>query len=142
MHRRIERRDRTVAAAAPSPDFSGTNVQVEGVDEPDIVKTDGKRIVSRRREAAARVGRDPAVLDTLTLPDGMYDAELLLAGDRILVFGTTGYAQSMWEDIAGDRPASARRTRPARASCRSTSRVITSRWATRSCSTAPTSRPA
>eukprot|EP00171_Calliarthron_tuberculosum_P003014 IDg3014t1 len=25
-------------------DFSGTNVQVKGVDEPDIIKTDGKRV--------------------------------------------------------------------------------------------------
>ena len=37
----------------------GTNVQVEGVDEPDIVKTDGKRIVSIvDGELAAGVGRD------------------------------------------------------------------------------------
>jgi uncharacterized secreted protein with C-terminal beta-propeller domain len=96
---------RTVAL---SPDFSGTNVQVEGVDEPDIVKTDGKRIVSivdgKLRLASAETS---AILDTLTLPDGMYDAQLLLGGDRILVVGTMGDARVMWEDIAGDPAASA-----------------------------------
>lgn len=35
----------TLAAAdAAAPDYSGTNVQVEGIDEADIVKTDGKYI--------------------------------------------------------------------------------------------------
>ena len=42
----------TTEAAAPSavsmdsgtPDYSGTNVQVKGVDEADIVKTDGSYI--------------------------------------------------------------------------------------------------
>ncbi len=128
-------------AVAPSPEFSGTNVQVEGVDEPDIVKTDGKRIVSivdgKLRLASAETS---AVLDTLTLPDGMYDAQLLLAGDRILVVGTTGYAQV---DVGRHRRRPGHRRDagacPARASCRSTSRVISSRWATRSCSTAPSS---
>src|SRR5919206_170118 len=36
-------------AAAPAdatPDFSGTNTHEVGVDEPDLVKTDGKRIVT------------------------------------------------------------------------------------------------
>ena len=88
-------------AGAPSPSFSGTNVQVEGVDEPDIVKTDGTRIVSiidgKLRLASAETA---TVLDTLTLPEGMYDGQLLWAGDRVLVFGTTGYAQPMWEDVA------------------------------------------
>ena len=38
--------DRAIAgeAAIKGVDYSGTNVQVAGVDEPDIVKTDGERI--------------------------------------------------------------------------------------------------
>src|SRR4051812_11806652 len=31
-------------APAPEPDFSTTNVQEQGIDEPDVVKTDGKVI--------------------------------------------------------------------------------------------------
>jgi hypothetical protein len=66
--------------------FSDTNVQVEGVDEPDVVKTDGERILAvaegRLHLASASGNR---IIDSLTLPEGMYGAELLLAGDRALV---------------------------------------------------------
>jgi inhibitor of cysteine peptidase len=34
----------TMAAAASTPSFTGTNVQVQGVDEPDRVKTDGTHL--------------------------------------------------------------------------------------------------
>src|SRR5687768_1632154 len=34
------------AAPVPDVDYSTTNVQEQGVDEPDIVKTDGERIVA------------------------------------------------------------------------------------------------
>jgi hypothetical protein len=76
------------APPAASSNFSGTNVQVEGVDEPDIVKTDGSRIVTvvdgQLRLASAERAQ---ILDTLPLPEGMWDAELLLSGDRLLVLG-------------------------------------------------------
>ncbi len=39
-----ENRGDTSAQATPSLDYSTTNIQVEGVDEPDIIKTDGKYI--------------------------------------------------------------------------------------------------
>ena len=38
--------EKAAGAAGSSSDFSGTNIQVEGVDEPDIVKNDGKYIYS------------------------------------------------------------------------------------------------
>jgi Beta propeller domain len=75
--------------AASSGAFSRTNVQVAGVDEPDVVKTDGTRIVAivdgKLRLVSASSGK---VLATVALPDGMYDGQLLLAGDRVLAFGT------------------------------------------------------
>src|ERR1039458_6403052 len=36
--------DNSAASSASSPSFTGTNVQVQGVDEPDIVKTDGTHL--------------------------------------------------------------------------------------------------
>lgn len=66
--------------------FSGTNVQEVGIDEPDIVKTDGKLIfvVSQGRlyvlDATTAI---PHVLDSIAL-DG-WDHRLLLAGERVLV---------------------------------------------------------
>ena len=89
--------DSAAKASAPAggTDYSTTNVQVEGVDEPDIVKTDGRRIF------ALGAGK----LHSLTVRDGVAEAagsldieggwatELLLAGDRVLVLtGISGYA--------------------------------------------------
>ena len=37
------------SSASSTPSFTGTNVQVQGVDEPDRVKTDGTISSSRRR---------------------------------------------------------------------------------------------
>ncbi len=75
--RRRPRRPRSAAgprSAATVPDFSGTNVQELGVDEPDVIKTDGRRIFAvtdktlrviapggaRDRNARARWLRPPA----------------------------------------------------------------------------------
>jgi Beta propeller domain len=95
------------AGAQPSaPGFSETNVQVEGVDEPDIVKTDGERILAvadgRLHLASAERGEIVASVD---LPEGMYDGQLLLAGDRVIVFGggSFGVASSA-EDVPTTRP--------------------------------------
>jgi uncharacterized secreted protein with C-terminal beta-propeller domain len=81
------------AAAAPpgtetsTPDYSGTNVHEPGVDEPDIVKTDGKRIITVANgvlhtvDAVSRRGTGELLLPShLGAP-----AQLLLRGDRALV---------------------------------------------------------
>jgi len=66
-------------------DFSTTNVQEAGIDEPDLVKTDGETIfaVAGSKLHAVTAGDDPRVLDSLDL-DG-YVSQLLLVGDRLLV---------------------------------------------------------
>ena len=68
-------------------DFSGTNVQEQGVDEPDIVKTDGRTVFALgggRLRAVDVTGARPVVADTLDLPDS-WSHELLLSGGRLLV---------------------------------------------------------
>ena len=77
-------------------DFSGTNVQVIGVDEPDIVKTDGRRIITVRDGTLTVVdvtGDEPAIAGLVLLGE-RWDGELLLHGDRVLVindhYGTIG----------------------------------------------------
>ncbi|MFF5295157.1 beta-propeller domain-containing protein [Paractinoplanes globisporus] len=81
---------RAMDAAVPAPaatSFSGTNVHEQGVDEPDVVKTDGRRIVTVSGgvlhviDAATRTETGRL---TLGLGGG---APLLLAGDRALVLG-------------------------------------------------------
>src|SRR4051794_12456497 len=93
--------------AGTGADFSTTNVQEQGVDEPDIVKTNGNvifAVVNGWLHAVDARGAEPKLLDTLELDPG-YGHELLLHGDRLLVVqnawlqdessgGTTGSAGS------------------------------------------------
>jgi uncharacterized secreted protein with C-terminal beta-propeller domain len=70
--------------------FSETNVQVEGVDEPDMVKTDGKRIVVISEGDLIVVdvtGDDP--VETGRLGIGEFSIQnLFLEGDKVLLFGS------------------------------------------------------
>ena len=71
-------------------DYSGTNVQEAGVDEADIVKTDGRRIFAM--SAGHLVVVDAArreVLGSVLLPIGE-SAELFLAGDSLLAIQQAG----------------------------------------------------
>ncbi|HVL96901.1 MAG TPA: beta-propeller domain-containing protein [Solirubrobacteraceae bacterium] len=91
---------RPMPAAAPQAgsDYSTTNVQEAGIDEPDIVKTDGSTVfaVAGRTLRAVDVrGTSPRLADTLAL--GGWGAEILLEGDRLLVAyqkADASYAQS------------------------------------------------
>ena len=66
--------------------YSKTNVQEAGVDEPDIVKTDGNRIVAVARARVHLVGVNGGKLTLRkTLPDTMV-RNVFLTGDRLLVF--------------------------------------------------------
>jgi len=91
-----------VAQAAPGTDtaaqsYSGTNVHEQGADEPDIIKTDGRRIVTisqgvlRVVDAATRAQTGKVDLD---LPE-MGQLELLLTGDMALVLVPTGYSHQI-----------------------------------------------
>ena len=82
-------------APSPSPggtagtDFSGTNVQENGIDEPDMVKTDGTRIFSienGKLYSVSVAGAAPRLLDKLDLEG--YNHQLLLRGSRLLVIST------------------------------------------------------
>ncbi|HXH98316.1 MAG TPA: beta-propeller domain-containing protein [Gaiellaceae bacterium] len=85
-------------------DYSGTNVQEAGVDEPDIVKTNGKTLFAvenGRLEAVDVSGARPKLLDTLQLDNG-WSHELLLSGTHLLVLSRGGY----WIQPLPARPAS------------------------------------
>jgi uncharacterized secreted protein with C-terminal beta-propeller domain len=81
------------AAPQAGVDYSTTNVQEEGVDEPDLVKTDGTTlyaVANGRLNAVAVGGKRPELLDTLKL-DGGWSHELLLYRDRLLVLSRGGW---------------------------------------------------
>jgi beta propeller domain-containing protein len=74
-------------------DYSTTNVQEEGVDEPDIVKTDGRHlyVMSASTLYVFNIGTgEPKLVGSLALRG--YGHELLLSGDRVLALTT------YWDD--------------------------------------------
>ena len=78
-------------SAGGSSDFSTTNVQEAGVDEPDFVKTDGDVVfvASGGTLFAVAARGEPRLLGQLELAPG-YGHELLLRGDRLLVLQSGG----------------------------------------------------
>src|SRR5690606_19340785 len=89
-------RSRTNAkAAAPATSTSvssetGTNVQEAGVDEPDVVKTDGELLV-RIQDATITTydltGEATEELSQITLED-FGDGEILLSDDTVVALGS------------------------------------------------------
>jgi len=73
-----------------TPEFSGTNVQEAGIDEPDVVKTDGRHVyvaAGGKLRVIDVTGDAPKVVGTLQL-DGGYAHQLLIRGTRALVLST------------------------------------------------------
>lgn len=97
--------DAGVAESAPAPaapprapeegvDFSATNIQEAGVDEPDIVKTDGRRILAvggGRLWYVDVTGERPELRSSLWLPEG-WVREIFMSDDVVLMLlsGTGG----------------------------------------------------
>src|SRR3954452_16361607 len=72
------------ATAPAGPDFSGTNTQEVGVDEGDIVETDGTHVFVASQDGVRIVDVASAqVIATLEVPQG--SQQLLLDGTRLLV---------------------------------------------------------
>lgn len=92
----------SVATPQPGVDYSGTNVQELGVDEPDIVKTDGTRIVVMSGSTLSTIdaaGDTPELAGQLQL-DSAWASNLFLAGDRVLVLA----ADDPWAYAGGVAP--------------------------------------
>ncbi len=72
-----------------SQDYSKTNVQVEGVDEPDIIKTDGKYVYAVVNEnlfiVEARPAEEAQILSKITFKSRPQD--IYVNGDSLVVFG-------------------------------------------------------
>jgi hypothetical protein len=105
-----EARDLAAAPAAPAApgvveqgsSDTGTNVQEVGVDEPDVVKTDGELLV-RVDDGDLLVhdvtGAAPVELSDTDLPPDVQSPELLLAGNTVVVIGHDGDEWSADGDV-------------------------------------------
>jgi uncharacterized secreted protein with C-terminal beta-propeller domain len=89
------------ADSSSTPRYSETNIQVQGVDEADIVKTDGKYIYVLSNKNLVITEAYPAeTAEILSKTDlGITPSEIFIEGNNILVFGST-YRQTRNE--AGD----------------------------------------
>jgi uncharacterized secreted protein with C-terminal beta-propeller domain len=78
----------TTVAGNGGTDYSGTNVQVAGVDEPDTIKTDGERILTIMNGTLYYVVVEDGggrLAGSLPLGEG-WDHRFFMSGDRALVF--------------------------------------------------------
>jgi uncharacterized secreted protein with C-terminal beta-propeller domain len=78
--------DGAAERAAPTPAHSTTNVAEAGVDEPDLVKTDGKVIVAVARGRAHLISADKGRLSRLATLPTTDVRNVFLSGTRVLVF--------------------------------------------------------
>jgi len=84
-----------LASPQPGVDYSTSNVQEAGIDEPDVLKTDGRRMViagEHRVHIVDVTGPEPALIASVPFDD-IWVSNLLLHGDRVLVFA------SQWDVI-------------------------------------------
>ena len=98
------------AATGAEIEYSGTNNQVAGVDEADIVKTDGTWIYALNRSQEkvyilAADGKNTKVLSAIKLKTSFeqetgwrYYNEMMLCGDRLYLFGV----QYQWSEKIRD----------------------------------------
>lgn len=81
-------------ATGESGGYSGTNNHEAGVDEPDLVKTDGKRIITVRGgvlrvvDAATKAQVAQVAVDTERRGGGAEFGDLLINGDKVLLIGS------------------------------------------------------
>ncbi|MGH8793012.1 MAG: beta-propeller domain-containing protein, partial [Stackebrandtia sp.] len=90
-------------------EHSETNVQEAGIDEPDVVKTDGERILALSQGSLHVVDAESAQISgSLSLVEEDYYgwAEMLWHEDRALIIMDSAqmYAPEVWEDESGYAP--------------------------------------
>ncbi len=76
-----------------SVDFSNTNIQVEGVDEPDIVKTDGTYLYIVANQKLFIIKAYPAenaiILSEISFESDVYPSNIFINKNRLIIFGTS-----------------------------------------------------
>ncbi len=82
------------STTTPNLDYSETNIQVQGVDEADIIKTDGNYLYYISKEQLFILKAYPAdgaeILSKIEFKD-FYPTELFIHENRLLVFGNANY---------------------------------------------------
>ena len=91
---------------ASGDDYSTTNIQVEGVDEPDIVKTDGTYLYVLANQVIYLIKVNPPqdanILSKISFKDEVYISNFFINDDYLIVFGGSYDYPILYEDISGD----------------------------------------
>ena len=80
-------------SSSGSDSFTGTNVQELGVDEPDIIKTDGNRILVINNGILSHIavnGGNGSLTDQIKIESNAYGFELFIQGDRAFLLANGG----------------------------------------------------
>ncbi|MDG6219631.1 MAG: beta-propeller domain-containing protein, partial [Candidatus Thermoplasmatota archaeon] len=96
---------KTTSGSSDDLSFSETNIQVEGVDEPDSVKTDGTYVYILSEQTIYIVQATPAssaqIVSTISLSNDVWYQSFFVNNDRLIVFGESSpnYWYYSWEPI-------------------------------------------
>jgi hypothetical protein len=98
----VPQKTATMRAGSPTPDTdavgngdTGTNLQEQDVDEPDLAKTNGELVALIRDGDLVIVdasGSEPREIGRLNLPAGQHIKRLLLVGDHAVLLGATHHS--------------------------------------------------
>lgn len=88
-----DKAESTSDSATKGDDYSETNTQVEGVDEADVVKTDGEYIYSfsakNKKIRIIKAGKSPKLVSEIELEfHNSYSGNMYLSGDRLVVYSS------------------------------------------------------
>jgi len=91
--------------SATRMDYSGTNVQVQGVDEGDLVKNDGQYIYQVNKNRILIISAVPAdqmrLVNTIQFSDtGFTPIDLYLDGDQLIVVGNSSLNKPVYKENA------------------------------------------
>ncbi len=89
-----------------SDDYSTTNIQVEGVDEPDTVKTDGTYLYVLANQTIYIIEAYPAnvanILSKISFKDDVYINNFFINNDYLIVFGGSYSYPILYERVNED----------------------------------------
>ena len=87
-------------------DYSKTNIQVQGVDEPDVVKTDGRYLYilanSKIYILQAFPAKEAILLSNISFVSDIHIVNFFLNKDRLIVFGTSNRFPIYYEEHKGE----------------------------------------
>jgi len=93
-------------AESSQEDSSDTNNQVEGVQEGDIIKNDGKHIFINSESGLKIIDSNPAdpkIIATVNVPENTSISEIFISGSKLVVIGQNNfyYIMNSYDKVSG-----------------------------------------